>query len=146
LPCLAAARLTHFPPSHAGRRRRVATVGTLYLALHRATPLSLSMDSSEPQGSQSPLAAPLLRHRAMHPSQAAISELYRHFPALPSGRQDPLSHRCPALVCRCARASHRSSASRHHRSPLSTASAVMAGAAAAAAIARCVRASAPSRA
>jgi hypothetical protein len=57
------------------------------------------------------------------------------FPTPSSGRQFQPSHRCPVLVCRCARALRWSSTSHHHQSPLSTASATVAGVAAAAAIA-----------
>jgi hypothetical protein len=131
LSCHATARLTHFPPSCVGRRHRVTTTGTLYLALHRAVPLSSSTDSPEPRGPRSLPVAPLLHRRATHPSQAADGELYRHFPAPTSGHQDPPSHHYPALVCRCAKASRWSSASRQHRSPLSVANTAMAGAAAA---------------
>jgi hypothetical protein len=105
LPCRAAARLTRFPPSRKGRRCRVTTVGTLYPALNQAASLSSSTDSTEPRGPQSPLAAPLFRRRATRPSQAAVGELYRHFPATSSGRQDPPSRHYLTLVHRCAGAS-----------------------------------------
>jgi hypothetical protein len=125
----------HFPPSHAGRRCQVTATGTVYPGLHRVVPLSSSTDSSEPRGPRSPPAASILHLRATRPSQAAIGELYRCFATPSSGHQVQPSRRCPALVHRCAGASRRSSASLHHQSPISAASATVACEAATAAVA-----------